>query len=396
LRPLAVAACCALGACAGAETAAPDADARAQELRVTTLADATCTLHPPGDEATALHLGSNHAGRVKFHARRVEAATQPAVLQLDCRDARGARDSQRLDLDTMLADGPSDEARAEALRIRPALSGDLEHISQRDLERGGYPRRPDAPRDSDAYRNWADAVSMPMRVLAWDGGRSELDFEDHRPSSNWCGAVATSGPYEWAGGRYVEPFIGSSELSQVQQIGAVWVGVGGAGDDTLIQAGTRQDYVEFAGIESTQHQVFRQVYPQTDAHYCSDCTINQGDNVQFSAQIKDADGNGGGTGTLFYWNLTQGEMASVDIAVDGGFNGGSAEWVVEDPRQFGNGLPEFGTLVWSSMQTYNANTQFIAFGASDYDTYDLVVDSHSYCTSQVQDDSSIAITRQPD
>jgi hypothetical protein len=396
---LAALACAALTvACASAESSATNVAARAQPLSVATLADATCTLHALSDPNGGLRLSSGHSGRATFSARRVAAPMQPAVMELDCRDAHGARDVQRLDLDTLLADGSNDAAHVDrgATRMRPALSGDLRQISQRELERSGYPRRPNVAPDSDAYRSWEESVSMPMRVLDFDGAHSELDFESNLPAGNWCGAVANSAPYEYAFGSWVEPNIAPS-TGLPQYISAAWVGIGGGeSGDTLIQAGTRQDYYAFLGIEMAVHQVFRQVWPQTDAHYCSDCTLQEGDRLQFSAHIDNADGNGGGTGVLYYWNVTQQEMAAVDIAFSDGFTGGTAEWVVEDPRQLGNGLPQFGSVTFDSMQTYSADTNYVDFGSGAYDTYAINVGSHDYCTTQVLSDTSIVVTRQPD
>lgn len=169
-----------------------------------------------------------------------------------------------------------------------------------------------------------------------------------------------------------------------------------SGDDTLIQAGTRQDVFSFGGIEYSTHQVFRQVFPQTNAYCCSNCSLAEGDQLQFSAQFREPDGSGGGIGLLTYRNVTQQESASVEVRFSGGFTGGSAEWIMEDPRAQGYLLPNFGTLTFTDMLTYSDATGYQDFGASSYDTYAIHVNDHDYCTARVRSGTSIEVTRQPD
>jgi hypothetical protein len=280
----------------------------------------------------------------------------------------------------------------QALRIRPALGGDLAHVSQRELDLGGYPRRPNVAQDSDEYRNWLEAVTKPMRVIAFDGDSSTPDLEA-KTSGNWCGAVATSGPYEYAYGGWVEPHLTSDGTPE--QHGSIWVGIGGNGPDTLIQAGTLQDYYSVDGFELVRHRVVREVFPQMGSKACSNCTLMEGDRVQFSARIENADGNGGGTGVMYYWNVTQNEMASVEYAFDSDFTGASAEWIMEDYDRSGVGLTEFGAVTIDGMQTYSAATDYINFGDSQYDTLTERVADHDYCTTNVLGDTSIEVVRQP-
>lgn len=383
--------------CAG--PAAPRVDGRAQQLRVTAIPDATCTLRASGSSDAGLRLSSDHSGRVSFQVRRLERNT-PAQVQLDCDDAGGHHRSQRLDIDALLSEARLDvDDASEVLRVRPPLAADPATVTPRELAVGGYPPRPNEV-DSAAYRDWLDDVMQPSRMLAFDDDatRDAIRFEE-KTGYIWCGAVATSGPYDWVSAAWVEPHVKSSG-NELQQVGGLWVGLGGVNDDeTLIQAGTRFDVYPLSDTQYMKPRVFREVVTDpnnsaSDPQYCKNCNFDEGDRVVFSAKIETRDGNGGGTGLLYYSNLTKGESAAAEMSFSNGFNGSTAEWILEDPLGGGTTLPDFGSVRFEGAQTYSDAQGYRDLGDNDYDTYaDGGGDSPYYCKPNVVDSTSLDVTR---
>jgi hypothetical protein len=79
-------------------------------------------------------------------------------------------------------------------KIRPALTeAQAQSISDDELERLGYPGRPDAVAEPDRYAKWLDHVSRPMTVLPTHLLRTNVTARPKPESfANWSGLEAHS------------------------------------------------------------------------------------------------------------------------------------------------------------------------------------------------------------
>lgn len=140
---------------------------------------------------------------------------------------------------------------------------------------------------------------------------------------NWAGAVAKSSahPYaNYAQTAYVEPSV-STSVPGKQSLSAVWAGIGGVNDSTLVQAGT----IQFANDNGTQsHQMWWEVYPDDALVALTNIAVKPGDQVFTSSSWK------GGSASFALCNLTAKKCVNVQkskIAQPGN----TAEFIVEKP-----------------------------------------------------------------
>jgi hypothetical protein len=174
----------------------------------------------------------------------------------------------------------------------PALSGDPSTISKEELMRGGYPPRPDAAKQPDAYARWLQQVTNPTEVLGAKPigivgrGHANAAFQGRATSLytvtsyNWAGMAldpagfnSTSHQPNSGGPALVSyeaditiPTAGTCPANQYCQA-SIWGGIGGLGepsDDGLVQSG----YVVNQG-PGEQSVLFFEYFPDTGMSYAA-------------------------------------------------------------------------------------------------------------------------------
>jgi hypothetical protein len=161
-------------------------------------------------------------------------------------------------------------------------------------------------------------------------------------SSDWSGySVASDLSFPEAlvsgvNGSWVVP---SVSVSVGSQYSAVWVGVGGQFDDTLIQVGTEQDVVGGRAVYSVWYELL-----PADAVTVDSLSVSAGDRVVAWVMLVDV---AGGVWSLGLVDVSTGRSVSRSVVY--GSSRLSAEWVVERPT-VGNRvttLTDFGEVVFS-------------------------------------------------
>lgn len=159
---------------------------------------------------------------------------------------------------------------------------------------------------------------------------------------NWAGYLATSDSEN--PGPSVVAVNGSWTVPSVSDIGsdafsAIWVGVGGHFDRTLIQVGTEQDFVGGGAVYSAWYEMLPGHSVTIDG-----ITVSPGDLMQAQIRLIDANGN------LWVINLT-------DVSTGQSFQQNftytseqlSAEWIIERPEVNNHlsDLADFGSVTFS-------------------------------------------------
>jgi Peptidase A4 family len=120
---------------------------------------------------------------------------------------------------------------------------------------------------------------------------------------------------------------------------AVWVGVGGFFDDSLIQIGTEQDVVGGVAVYSAWYELL----PST-AVTVGSISVSAGDSLFASVTLADASSK---TWLISIVDVSSGQSFSKSLVYDSGMLSG--EWVVERPT-VGNrigGLADFGAVTFT-------------------------------------------------
>jgi hypothetical protein len=136
-------------------------------------------------------------------------------------------------------------------------------------------------------------------------------------SDNWSGYATKGRPsYEEVSASWTVPVV---EATQAATHSALWIGIGGFNDNSVIQVGTEQDY---AG--GGRYYAWWETYPDAEVRIDS-LPVNPGDLLVGS--IKAAGGN---SWTISLRNHTSGQTFSVQRTYGGSRQ--SAEWIMEAPN----------------------------------------------------------------
>src|SRR5215469_9945669 len=150
----------------------------------------------------------------------------------------------------------------------------------------------------------------------------------------WSGFAATAAaPYTSASGTFQVPRVSYSGSGHSYEDSALWVGIGGDGDSTLIQLGTEQ-LVTSSGAAS--YYVWYELYPAATVYLGH--TVNPGDIITASLQCTAACS----PGSVQTWQLTMtNETAgwSWTQSVQYQSSMASAEWITEAPWDSSGELP---------------------------------------------------------
>ena len=165
-------------------------------------------------------------------------------------------------------------------------------------------------------------------------------------SNNWAGYAKIGGPFEFVRGEWNVPTIDSTVAGDM----AVWVGIDGSSNNSLIQAGTFDGYWSgFLGIgQGVAHSAWWEILPALPAFLSN--PVSSGDTMVTT--ISPLPGLSADPSTTNSWvisikNTTRGWTFSTLASFNGPLT--SAEWIVEDlSRCFGScsfdPLPNFGNV----------------------------------------------------
>ena len=331
--------------------------------------DATCDLHAAGvvDPAHTLRLYANADGYLRVHANAKE--NQPDTrVQLDC--AAGGK-VITYPVRLRISASPTEEMPTprhvmpapRGSRIRPALTkAEAQSMSDEELERLGYPERPDALAEPESYAKWLNSISRPMIVLPTHLLSTNVTATPaNYTSSNWSGLEAHSTTFHkysavtamWN----VPPIILGSPDGNIDY-SAFWIGLDGdhvPGND-LVQAGTEQDAQEIGGTLFTNYYAWSELLPnQPTENFVF--SVNAGDEMQVEVWIGNGSGPpdpNGSLGSFRITDVTLGQEARFDTALSGTkFNGFEAEWIMERPT-VGGSLPELASYFPATMSAASA------------------------------------------
>ena len=393
------------------------------QVVVQVLPNASCLLRWPDTKPTdgGLEVVSDPEGNARFHLTTSGPTADSFSVALDCRDSSGKSEtyevSYRATADAPVLTAPVTRSGTP----RPALSGDPKAYTNAELVSLGFPPRPEASEDSEAYQRWLEVVSKPATRLA---GPLVVSRQDHVAyTQNWAGWRLDSEPaYTYAHGDWQVPLpLGESSTEGILDTSSLWVGLGdgiapsqqGRGD--MWQGGTEHDEYCITAPHSI-HYCFRSYTPwvevihevpndaPTEDGTCCPSIIwsmalNPGDHIYTDIWIGDLSGNpnpGLNTPLYAWWyiqNVTTGQLLSqpggwyyvnpneqppgnehypgdnMHIETDGrlpsfiSFTGGSAEWILErtaNDYQVPPHLAGFSTSpqIWNAGGWFDSNTSW--------------------------------------
>jgi hypothetical protein len=154
-------------------------------------------------------------------------------------------------------------------------------------------------------------------------------------STNWSGYVATGSHFTSASAQWVVPTVQPSETTEYS---ATWVGIDGATNSSLIQAGTEQD----TSGGKTTYYAWYELLPALSipVEY-----VSPGDEMKVSI-VEDSPG----TWTITIADLTSGQTVSGSVAYS--TPQASAEWIEEAPHSAAGQqltLADFGTAQFTNL-----------------------------------------------
>jgi hypothetical protein len=152
-------------------TVAPHTSSR---IAMKVLPKATCVLHPEGGSGNShpLKLFSDDDGMIRFNVSPRVESDQVAAFAVDC---TSDGQSQRFGLELRPNQSPSLDMPAPVAEtrtpkasdfIRPALTqAEVLQLSDEELAKREYPRRPNREQAPDAFATWLKAVTQPARRI---------------------------------------------------------------------------------------------------------------------------------------------------------------------------------------------------------------------------------------
>jgi hypothetical protein len=325
-----------------------------------TQASATCDLHATGTSDTrSMRFYANGDGYVKIQANAREGIE--GRFELDC-SSNGQKVSYPLHLlasSTPTSDMPAPQSKMplpKGSKVRPALTeAQSQSMTDDQLDRLGYPARPDVLTSPDKYAKWLDRVSRVITVLPTHPVSTNVTATPASyTSSNWSGLEAhskTQHQYSAVTAIWNVPVILVASSDGNPDYSAFWVGLDGDGTKDLVQAGTEQDAQEFLGIVFTNYYAWSELLPnQPTENFVS--SVNAGDEMEIEVWIGTGSGSpnpNGSLGSFRITDLSQSQEWRFDTALDGTkYNGTEAEWIMERPT-VGGGLPELAAYLITNM-----------------------------------------------
>jgi len=282
----------------------------------------TCKLHSASGAASAgIPVYSASDGYVRFYALKAKAGDAAARYTLDCVDEAGKASAYPVDLssDDAFVARPLDLSK-EPGTDRPALKGDPSSYTDEQLIQGGYGPRPDRATEPDAYARWLEAAQLPGRILAARHPDPHTHGVTATPGEGggafWVGSVLTGAPsYVAVEATFNVPqYIAGGDQTNQTYV-SIWDGVGGYGQNGLIQAGVDM-YTTSPTVGA--YGTFREYAggdPDNNTHngvpYGGNFTPNAGDKIYSVSWYCDSKGNkniNGGYGCTHMQDETSGAV----------------------------------------------------------------------------------------
>jgi hypothetical protein len=141
-------------------------------------------------------------------------------------------------------------------------------------------------------------------------------------------------------------------VTSEDRFSAVWIGIGGYGDTTLIQAGTEHDCVSGSAVYSAWYELLPR-----DLVDIATLQIHPGDRINASIMLIDSTAN---TWSVYIQDTTTGQKFSKSLTYNSSRL--SAEWIVERPtvNEGVSPLANFGTILFTnSRAVHNVTAEAI-------------------------------------
>lgn len=332
-----------------------------------TMPDAACDLRAEGasDEIQALRFYANGEGYIKIHARP-DVETLESRVQLDCA-ANGT--IIRYPLHLVVGSYPTEDLPAPRSEM-PAPSGsqvlraltedETRFLSDEELLNQGYPARPDADTDPEAFASWSQVVSQPSTLLPTHLVNTNIFHHPYvqagvTTSSNWSGYVG-NGPnqrtYDDITVTYTQPELVACSTNNTTY-SAFWDGLDGyIGLSDLVQAGTEADCTNSGGTNFFNYQAWEELLPNQPTEQNVGISPNPADTLLVNVWIGDSSGHitqNGAYAWFYIADKTQSNAARVSVALGATyFAGKTAEWIMERPTVSGK-YPLFSDYSYAYM-----------------------------------------------
>jgi hypothetical protein len=174
-----------------------------------------------------------------------------------------------------------------------------------------------------ANPNQTDGLT-PLRVSQWSGYMVASDMQDRSP-------VISSVSASWT--------VPKVKPSENNTFAGVWVGIGGYGEETLIQTGTEQEYIN----DRSSYYAWYELLPDHLVRI-PNLRIRPGDTITASVSLVNENAS---TWSIEIRDITQGGHFEKVVVYNSSRL--TAEWIVERPKVNGNTstLADFGNITFT-------------------------------------------------
>jgi Peptidase A4 family len=258
----------------------------------------------------------------------------------------------------------------------PPAGFDPMTASQTDLQRHGFPPRPEEPHHLARYqrvfahlKNKFHYVEPTLRVNAEKahGPRRRQAEAGTETSTNWSGGVvfAPSGDsFRWVEGDWVVPNVDAPTENQWYYC-ASWIGIDGDGSGDVCQAGVECEVFRSGASISRNIYPWWEWYPLPEVQI-TNLAVNPGDMLTMLLCTSGVDAT---TASVFVTNRTTGASTSLSFDAPSGTKlvGNSAEWIVEAPTVGGaqSAMADYGEVFFSVCEAFTTNGGTIGGGTGD-------------------------------
>ena len=306
-----------------------------------------------------LEVYADEEGKVSFRVRATDRRATVIPMRLDCVGPSGAQSS--VDVDLMVDENAAKVGAPEIRpsRVRAPLLGDPMSFTREQLIARDFPPRPDPAKEPQKYAAWLELASRPVNVIeakvvdtqrvhgpamrpAAPANAGPEPFAIYTPSyfDNYSG-YQVSGPdftFDYIYGSWSVPSTTNEGGFWTTATSALWVGLGGYGGASIVQAGTEQDTSSRFWVESSAYYAWYEWYPGDNQQQISNFPVDPGD--QITTWVWQSDANGyfmpdGPYAHFMVYDATTNNLAIVPpfqrpYNVSGG-NEKQAEWILERP-----------------------------------------------------------------
>ena len=320
----------------------------------TALPGARCVLGSGARRPLTLYADDN--GTIRFDARPTPGGPVSIKLTAAC-DAQGRHLAVPLELRAVpgVVHNPKPPIVADRTFHLPTGFNALT-ASDADLQRYGFPPRPERLTSPDAYASWARAVSAatirvaPTHVLRAD--RIESNYNNNI----WSGIAnpGKTGQFNRIEANWYVPSV-SAPSSEAPALSSFWVGLDGAGiSPDVLQDGTEQDVYAFLGWTFSSYYAWYEFYPDGGSSQMSNISVNPGDEIYAEANSC-YDTHHNLLGCYYLIDITQGEsQQSYEYPENpSNFKGNTAEYILERPDSGECPLPDYEFATMTGMQAYD-------------------------------------------